>query len=122
MAGVVLGSVTIRGCPEEVATARRFVAKTLDEHPQADTAVLLTSEAVTNAVIHTSSETVTVVVIEIPDGLRFEIVDDGADTLPAVYDANGLREDKRGMFLIRELSARCGFFADAGGLTYWFEL
>lgn len=120
--GTVLGSVTIRGCPSEVATARRFVAKTLGDHPQADTAVLLTSEVVTNAVIHTASETVTVAVVEIPQGLRFEVFDDGADTLPTVHDASELGEGRRGMFLIRELSARCGYVADGGGLTCWFEL
>lgn len=120
--GTVLGSVTIRGRPSEVATARRFVAKTLGDHPQADTAVLLTSEAVTNAVIHTVSETVTVAVVEIPHGLRFEVVDEGAATLPVVHDADELGEGKRGMFLIRELSDRCGFVADGGGLTCWFEL
>jgi anti-sigma regulatory factor (Ser/Thr protein kinase) len=122
MTGSVLGSITLRGRPAEVATARRFVAKALGDHAQTDTAVLLTSEAVANAVVHTASETVTVVVVEIPGGLRFEIVDDGADTLPAVHDASELGEGKRGMFLIRELSARCGFFADEGGLTCWFEL
>jgi anti-sigma regulatory factor (Ser/Thr protein kinase) len=120
--GAVLGSVTIRGRPSEVAAARRFVEKTLGDHPQADTAVLLTSEAVTNAVIHTTSETVTVAVVEIPRGLRFEVADDGADTLPAIHDPGGLREGQRGMYLIRELSARCGFVADGGGLICWFEL
>ena len=122
MAGAVLGVITIPGCPGEVATVRRFVAKTLGDHPQRETAVLLTSEAVTNSVIHTASATVTLVVIETPAGLRFEIIDDGADTLPVVYDGCELREGKRGVFLIEELSARCGFFVDEGGLTYWFEL
>lgn len=120
--GTVLGSVTIRGRPSEVATARRFVAKTLGDHLHADTAVLLTSEAVTNAVIHTASAAVTVTVVEIPHGLRFEVVDEGAATLPVVHVADELGEGKRGMFLIRELSARCGFVADGGGLTCWFEL
>src|SRR5262245_63206975 len=56
----ILGSITIARDPAEVAAARRFVAKTLGDHPQADTALLLTSEAVTNSVVHTDGETVTV--------------------------------------------------------------
>lgn len=122
MAGVVLGTIAIRGHAHDVATARRFVAKTLNGHPAADTAVLLTSEAVTNAVIHTGSATVTVTVIETPSGLRVEVADEGGDTVPAAYSGCDLREGGRGVFLIEELSVRCGYAAGDHGLTYWFEL
>jgi anti-sigma regulatory factor (Ser/Thr protein kinase) len=118
----VLGVITLPGCACQVAMARRFVATTLGDRPQADTAVLLTSEAVTNSVIHTASATVTVVVIETPAGLRLEIIDDGADTVPAGYAGCDLREGKRGVFLVEVLSVRSGFYADECGLTYWFEL
>jgi hypothetical protein len=122
VAGAVLGAITLPGCAREVARIRRFVAKTLGDHPQVDTAVLLTSEAVANSVTHTRSATVTVVVMEIPAGLRFEVIDDGGETVPAVYRGCDLREDKRGLFLVQELSVRCGFHTDESGLTYWFEL
>ena len=118
----VLGAITIPGSPGEVATARRFVAKTLIGHPQADTAVLLTSEAVTNSVIHTGSSMVTVVVFETPSGLRLEVTDEGGDTVPTVYDGYELREGKRGVFLVEELSEACGIRVAEGGLTFWFEL
>src|SRR5580704_8005337 len=57
MAGAaVLGSLTIPGRPEHVREARAFVAKALGElHPALDTAVLLVSELVTNAVMHSTS-------------------------------------------------------------------
>jgi anti-sigma regulatory factor (Ser/Thr protein kinase) len=122
MAGSVLGVITIPGHPGEVAAARRFVAKTLADHPQADTAVLLTSEAVTNAVVHTDSAMVTVVVRETSTGARIEVTDEGGDTLPTVYDGYELREGRRGVFLIEELSTACGIRRHDGGLTFWFEI
>ena len=66
----VLGSLTIPGRPEQVATARAFVSRTLSSYQVGadnDAATLLTSEIVTNAVQHTKSGvdggTVTIVVI-----------------------------------------------------------
>ena len=120
--GSVLGSITVPRRAAEVAAARRFVAATLGDRPQTDTALLLTSEAVTNSVIHTDGPTVTVVVIETRAGVRLEVTDGGADTVPTVHDGCDLREDGRGVFLLRHLSARSGFHADERGLTYWFEL
>jgi anti-sigma regulatory factor (Ser/Thr protein kinase) len=122
MSRSVLGAITIPGHPGEVATARQFVAKTLAGHPQADTVVLLTSEAVTNSVVHTASTMVGVVVLETPTGVRIEVTDEGGDTLPTVYDGSELREGKRGVFLIEELSASCGIQSNPDGLTFWFEL
>lgn len=120
--GSVLGSITLPRRAAEVASARRFVAKTLGDRPETATALLLTSEAVTNSVIHTDGPTVTVVVIEIPSGLRLEVTDGGADTVPTIHGGCDLREDGRGVFLLRHLSVRSGFHADERGLTYWFEL
>lgn len=118
----LLGSITLPRRPAEVATARRFVAATLGDRPQTDTALLLTSEAVTNSVIHTDGATVTVVVVETATGVRLEITDCGADTVPTIHDGCDLREDRRGMLLLRRLSSRSGFHADESGLTFWFEL
>jgi len=123
-AAVVLGSLTIPGRPEEVARARAFVAALAG--PAAETAALLTSELVTNAVLHTSSGydggTVTVVVIDVADGLLVEVVDDGSpDGGPAVsgdrYAAAG-----HGLFLVEQLAARWGFLQDGAGTTVWFQL
>jgi anti-sigma regulatory factor (Ser/Thr protein kinase) len=118
----LLGSITLPRRAAEVATARRFVAATLGDRPQTDTALLLTSEAVTNSVIHTDGATVTVVVLETATGVRLEVTDCGADTVPTIHDGCDLREDRRGVFLLRHLSARSGFRADERGLTCWFEL
>jgi anti-sigma regulatory factor (Ser/Thr protein kinase) len=118
----LLGSITLARRPAEVAAARRFVAATLGDRPQTATALLLTSEAVTNSVIHTDGPTVTVVVVETATGVRLEVTDCGAATVPTIHDGCDLREDRRGVFLLRHLSARSGFHADERGLTFWFEL
>src|SRR5215472_2829550 len=73
----VLGSLTIPGRPEHVREARAFVAKALgDLHPGLADAVLLTSELVTNAVMHSGSHcpggTITVQVTESAGGVRVE--------------------------------------------------
>lgn len=118
----VLGSITIRGRAEDVAVARSFVARTLGDRPEVDTAVLLTSEAVTNAVIHTESATIRIMVIETLRGLRLEITDEGGETVPSANHECDLREGQRGVFLLQTLSVRSGYDVDAVGLTYWFEL
>src|SRR6202043_2794277 len=66
----VLGSITVPGRPEHVCTARSFVEKSLGEDgPATDAAVLLASETVTTAVLHSNwrrpGGTVTITVIEI---------------------------------------------------------
>ena len=65
------------GRPEQVATARAFVARTLSSHQVGadyDVAILPTSEIVTNAIQHTKSGVdggrATIVVIGVPHGVR----------------------------------------------------
>jgi serine/threonine-protein kinase RsbW len=98
--------------PEQVATARAFVARTLSSHQVGadnNAATLLTSEIVTNAVQHTKSGvdggTVTIVVIRVPYGVLVEIIDDGSAGTPVVkgdlYAAEG-----HGLFLVQHLAAQ----------------
>ena len=120
---VVLGSLTIPGCPEHVAGARAFVARLAGA--AAETAVLLTSELVTNALLYTRSGrggVVTVVVLDLPDGLLVEVADDGSpDRGPGVsgdrYAACG-----HGLFLVEQLAARWGYRQDGAGTTVWFQV
>jgi anti-sigma regulatory factor (Ser/Thr protein kinase) len=124
----VLGSLTIPGRPEQVATARAFVARTLSSHQigaDYDAATLLTSEIVTNAIQHTKSGvdggTVTIVVIGVPHGVLVEIIDDGSAGTPVVkgdlYAAEG-----HGLFLVQHLAAQWGYLRDPAGTTVWFHL
>jgi len=124
----VLGSLTIPGRPEQVATARTFVARTLSSHQVGadyDAATLLTSEIVTNAVQHTKSGvdggTVTIVVIGVPHGVLVEIIDDGSAGTPVVkgdlYAAEG-----HGLFLVQHLAAQWGYLREPACTTVWFQL
>jgi anti-sigma regulatory factor (Ser/Thr protein kinase) len=124
----VLGSLTIPGRPEQVSAARAFVARTLSDNKVStdhDTATLLTSEIVTNAIAHTKSGiaggTVTIVVIGIPRGVLVEIIDDGSAGTPIVkgdlYAAEG-----HGLFLVQHLAAQWGDLRDPAGTTVWFHL
>jgi len=124
----VLGSLTIPGQPEQVSAARSFVARTLSAHrpgADADTATLLTSEIVTNAIVHTKSGveggTVTIVVIGVPRGVLVEIIDGGSAGTPVVkgdlYAADG-----HGLFLVQNLAAQWGYLREPAGTTVWFHL
>ena len=124
----VLGSLTIPGHPEQVSAARAFVARTLSAHrpgTDADTATLLTSEIVTNAIVHTKSGveggTVTIVVIGIPRGVLVEIIDSGSAGSPVVK-GDLYATDGHGLFLVQNLAAQWGYLREPAGTTVWFHL
>ena len=126
----ILGSATIPGLPEEVVGARAFVARTLsaaDKTPtlDSDAATLLTSELVTNAIQHTASGapggTVTIVVVNVPDGVLVEVIDDGSADTPVVkHDL--LTPNGHGLLLVQQLAAQWGYLRDPAGTTVWFHL
>lgn len=124
----VLGSLTIAGHPSQVAAARAFVLRTLGAAHQkvdSDAATLLTSEIVTNAILHTKSGVdggaVTIVIIGVPHGVLVEVIDDGSAGVPIVkgdlYAAEG-----HGLFLVQQLAAQWGYLRDPAGTTVWFHL
>jgi anti-sigma regulatory factor (Ser/Thr protein kinase) len=126
----ILGSATIPGLPEEVVGARAFVARTLsaaDKPPtlDSDAATLLTSELVTNAIQHTASGapggTVTIVVVNVPDGVLVEVIDDGSADTPVVK-RDVLTASGHGLLLVQQLAAQWGYLRDPAGTTVWFHL
>jgi anti-sigma regulatory factor (Ser/Thr protein kinase) len=126
----ILGSLTIPGRPEEVAAARAFITGILppgDKGAAVDpeAATLLTSELVTNAILHTRSGapggSVTIVVVDVPDGVLVEVIDDGAPGTPVVK-GDLLATDGHGLFLVQQLTAQWGYLRDAAGTTVWFHL
>jgi len=123
----ILGSVTVPGSPEQVSGTRTFIARTLAELPgvDRDAATLLTSELVTNAILHTESGapggTVTVVVLEVPGGVVVEVVDDGSPGMPVVK-ADVYAAEGHGLFLVQQLAAQWGYLRDPAGTTVWFHL
>jgi anti-sigma regulatory factor (Ser/Thr protein kinase) len=128
MAGAsVLGALTIPGRPEHVSEARAFVTKVLGERSTvADVAVLLASEIVTNAVMHSNScwagGTVRLVMIEIGDGVRVEVSDDGSDLSSPVVKSDIYASDGHGLFLVQSLARQWGYVRDEIGTTVWFWL
>ena len=126
----ILGSLTIPGKPEEVSGTRAFITQTLsalDKTPaiDSDAATLLTSELVTNAILHTDSGTpggtVTIVVIDVPDGVLIEVIDDGSPGRPVVK-GDLLATNGHGLFLVQQLTTQWGYLRDPAGTTVWFHL
>jgi len=123
----VLGTLTIPGRPEHVREARTFVAKALgDLHPGRENAVLLTSELVTNAVMHSASHcaggTITVQISESAGGVRVEVADAGSDLSAPVVRGDVYASDGHGLFLVQTLSDQWGYLRDDNGTTVWFWL
>jgi anti-sigma regulatory factor (Ser/Thr protein kinase) len=123
----VIGSLTIPGRPERVREARAFVAKALGEgNPLTDVAVLLASELVTNAILHTSSGigygTVALLVLEMEGGLRIEVADAGSDSSIPTVKGDVYVAEGHGLLLVQRLADQWGYFRDEAGLTVWFWL
>ena len=127
----MLDSLTIPGRPDHLCAARAFVARTLGDHYACtQTAILLTSELVTNSLQHSWSRrpggTITVTLIAIPGGVRCEVTDQGAATVPALRAAppgpQELEDSGRGLHLVNVLSARWDYCRDEVSTLTWFEL
>ncbi|MGH3260984.1 MAG: ATP-binding protein [Trebonia sp.] len=126
----LLGSVTIPGRAEEVSGVRSFIARTLaatgkGQRIDSDAATLLTSELVTNAILHTDSGalggSVTVVLVDVPDGVLVEVIDDGSAGTPVVK-GDLFAPDGHGLYLVQQLAAQWGHLRDPAGTTVWFRL
>jgi anti-sigma regulatory factor (Ser/Thr protein kinase) len=126
----ILGSLTIPGSPDKVSGVRAFITRTLaaadrTRRVDSDAATLLTSELVTNAILHTASGTgngtVTVVVVSVPDGVLIEVIDDGSPSTPVVK-GDLFAADGHGLYLVQQLAAQWGYLRDPAGTTVWFHL
>ena len=124
---VSFASVGALALPPEAASAgpaRRFVQKLLGDFGLAsdvvDAAVLLTSELVTNAVLHTGSAVELRVAVRVGVGTRIE-VRDGSELLPLarVHDADSVTG--RGLHLVEMLASAFGVVSvPGGGKSVWF--
>ena len=105
------------------ARARRFVVRALEASglvDLADTAELLVSELVTNAVLHARSKIVVRVDVD-GQRLRVEVRDDTTGT-PQVRSYGAQATTGRGLLLVETLATRWGFKPQAAGKAVWFEL
>jgi anti-sigma regulatory factor (Ser/Thr protein kinase) len=108
--------------PAAAAEARAEVRRQLEGWglaEQSDTAELLASELVTNALIHAASR-LRLTLWAAHGVLRCEVSD--ADRRPPEVLGSGTAGSGRGMFLVDALARRWGCHQDGPGRTVWFEL
>lgn len=104
--------------------ARRFVSDTLETwglDDLRDEALLLTSELVTNAVLHAGAPGITLTLRRLADGLRIEVTDP-SPVIPTVRHYNVHSGTGRGMALVQAWSRAWGSDAHPPGKVVWFEL
>lgn len=113
--------------PRAARLARRFLDAALSRtRPEVlDVVVLLSSELVTNAVLH-GGRPVRLQLTQEADLVRVEVHDGGlALPTPSVVPAALLDEGGRGLDLVGALASSWGSFSDgaeAAGKTVWFEV
>jgi anti-sigma regulatory factor (Ser/Thr protein kinase) len=113
------------GHPARVAQARRFVAHVLNGCALTDTAMLLTSELVTNALAHTPTGTggsFEVIVWRDAAYVLVAVLDDGSDGSPAMAGIDLESESGRGLGLVAALADRWGHQGGTAARAVWFLL
>ncbi|MFC7898350.1 ATP-binding protein [Streptomyces sp. NPDC057381] len=124
----------VRPDPSEVGRARRWARSRLAgsgiqaDEPLAETLVLLVSELVTNAVVHTGRSAVLRLVL--PGAVTEEAgeatvrleVDDASDRAPVPRCVDGEQTGGRGLALVDGLADRWGWSREGTGKRIWCEL
>ena len=113
------------GSRQEVRNVRAFVGEAVDGCPAADDVILLASEIVANAIIHTASGkdgTFTVVVHPLDGMVRVEVHDGGSETPPGIRSADDQAISGRGLGMVESLATRWGHLGDQNGRVVWFEV
>jgi serine phosphatase RsbU (regulator of sigma subunit)/PAS domain-containing protein/anti-sigma regulatory factor (Ser/Thr protein kinase) len=115
--------MTLPSTDRAAALARRFVRASLvemDARHLLDTAALLASELVTNALLH-GDGVISIEILAVIDGVRVAVADAHPD-LPVRRTASSDDEHGRGLLLVEKLAERWGVDADPPGKSVWFEL
>jgi anti-sigma regulatory factor (Ser/Thr protein kinase) len=86
-----------------------------------DVAVLLTSELVTNAILHDAGQNITLAVRCSRGHLRVDVYDSSC-SMPVLMDAPVDAEAGRGLMLAATLSDEWGFFRTPAGKAVYFTL
>jgi DNA-binding NarL/FixJ family response regulator len=121
---LIQASTSLSNDPRSAGDARRFVAGTLQSWELGslvETVTLLTSELVSNAVLHAGSDVD--VVVRLTGSLARVEVTDRSDLVPAARHAAADDDSGRGLALVQELARRWGTSRQpGGGKTVWFEV
>ena len=76
--------------------------------------------------MHTTSGqpggTVTIVVLQLTDAVRVEVIDHGSASSTPVVKGDVLASDGHGLFLVDQLANSWGYVLDQVGTTVWFRL
>ncbi|MHA4775825.1 ATP-binding protein [Streptomyces sp. MSC1_001] len=113
--------------PAEVGRARRWARSRLAgsgigaDEPLAETLVLLISELVTNAVVHTGCPAVLRMLFAAEGGVRVEVADT-SDRPPRPRHAEGEDTNGRGLELVDGLADRWGWEPEGVGKSIWCEV
>lgn len=116
-------SVRLPASPEAAADARSWIATSLTQRGfghLAEVAELLTSELVTNAVLHAATE-LTLTLSEPNGSVRVAVSDEDLE-LPSVGALDVEATSGRGMQLVDTLAPEWGVCVRPAGKTVWFEL
>jgi anti-sigma regulatory factor (Ser/Thr protein kinase) len=116
--------VPLTAVPTAAAEARKRVRAAIwawDISVDATVAALLTSELVTNAIMHTASEVVTLGIAAVRGELRVDVYD-ASRSLPVLVDAAPDAEAGRGLKLVATLSDEWGFYRTPSGKAVYFTL
>jgi len=116
--------VRLEAGPAAVPEARsqvRAAIRSWEASVDPDTAVLLTSELVTNAIGHEAGETIVLAITCSFGQLRVD-VHDTSQTLPVLVDAPVDAEAGRGLMLVATLSATWGVYRTPAGKAVYFTL
>jgi len=116
--------VRLAAGPAAAAEARRQVKAVIsawDCPVEADTAVLLTSELVTNAISHQAGAAITLAITFAFGQLRVDVHDTSC-SMPVLADASVDAEAGRGLMLVATLSASWGVYRTPAGKAVYFTL
>ncbi len=125
--GAQVCSLRLPGSPEQVRTARRFVADVLGAaHAHRDAAVLLVSETATNAVEHSGSGGpgghFVVTVSTTDTWVRVVVADEGSSGVLCFCRVSAEATEGRGSELLDGCASHWGFTRGPEGTQVWFDV